>query len=351
MFEKTNQKQDSGDNSQNIQVAGNLIIGITEASAREIALDIYRENFIKLATEAKEIAFNRVEELVEDFLGKLHERNPESLDSLKDPGMQVSLFNAQKEYAKTGDKNLEETLVDMLVDRASIKERNLKQIVLDESIITVSKLTTEQIDILTLVFLLTRTINNKIVSIPTLKKYFIEYLFPFISSLTNEESTYEHLVYSGCSSFMSISYDDKLETILRNRYKALFLKGFTKEEFENSIGEMEKYKDLIIPCFHDLSKFQLNTMDEKKLESKALAKGIDAAIISRLNQSYTTYLMTPEESKDFILDQTPELEQLLKVWATSNMNSTSLTSVGIAIAHANFRRKTGLSLDLGIWIK
>lgn len=45
------------------------------------------------------------------------------------------------------------------------------------------------------------------------------------------------------------------------------------------------------------------------------------------------------------------MENLFDIWKNSAMKNMTLTSVGIAIAQANFRRKTGLSLDLDIWIR
>jgi hypothetical protein len=352
MSDKTNQKQTSGDNSQNIQVAGNLVFGITEQRAREIAVEIYQDNFIKLSKEAHDTAIARVNELVDDFLVKLHERSPSGLDSLKDPGMQAALYTAQKEYAKTGDKNLEETLVEMLVDRAANTERDFKQIVLDESISTVSKLTPEQLDILTLIFILTRSIKNSVRDIPSFTQYLKGYILPFVSSLTKEQASYDHLVYSGCSSIMSIAYDVKLENILKNRYKAFFLKGMTKEEFENLVGKFEDYKDFLIQCFHAPEKYQPNLMDEKKMEETAKEKGIEESIIGKLKQTYNKqYQMTPDEARTFILKEVPELEQLLDTWGNSNMHATTLTSVGIAIAQANFRRRTGVSFELSMWIK
>jgi hypothetical protein len=42
---------------------------------------------------------------------------------------------------------------------------------------------------------------------------------------------------------------------------------------------------------------------------------------------------------------------LFDIWNNSEMKHMTLTSVGIAIAQANFRRKTGKTIDLSIWIK
>jgi len=45
------------------------------------------------------------------------------------------------------------------------------------------------------------------------------------------------------------------------------------------------------------------------------------------------------------------MKDLLDFWDNSSMKHLTLTSVGIAIATANLRRKTGISVDLDIWIK
>jgi hypothetical protein len=63
------------------------------------------------------------------------------------------MFNTQKkEYAKTGDVDLKEQLLDLLIQRIDSDERSLKQVVLDEAIILLPKLTKDQINLLTLLF-------------------------------------------------------------------------------------------------------------------------------------------------------------------------------------------------------
>ena len=57
------------------------------------------------------------------------------------------------------------------------------------------------------------------------------------------------------------------------------------------------------------------------------------------------------EIKTILLDAIPEMEKIFDVWNKSSFNQLELTSVGIAIAHANYRRKTGETMDLSIWIK
>lgn len=47
----------------------------------------------------------------------------------------------------------------------------------------------------------------------------------------------------------------------------------------------------------------------------------------------------------------PEMEKVQQYWKESFAKNSTLTSVGTAIAHANFVSKTGINADLSIWIK
>ena len=54
--------------------------------------------------------------------------------------------------------------------------------------------------------------------------------------------------------------------------------------------------------------------------------------------------------KSLIIDSNPCFEKLLEAIDSSMFNRFELSSVGIAIAHANYRRRTGKTMDLSIWI-
>ena len=342
--------QEGGEYSTNLQ--GQSIVinqGITYQDAKNIAIDVFKSNFLELSTNAAGIAKHRAEELIDDFLNKIKERNPNSLNSVEDPGMQSAIFTAQKEYAKTGDKDLSDMLVDILVDRAAQPERNLKQIVLDESLAIVPKLTLSQLDTLTIIFIIKYSRNLEVSSIPLLKKYLEDYISPFTSLLSKEDSLYQHLEYSGCgsTSFGSLN----IEQILLNDYKCIFCKGFTKEQFETTSISFEKYPTLIISCLHDTTKFQIAAIDEDALEKKAKAIGIEDTEINKLKPLMNNYQMKKEEAKEIIKQQGEFMNVLFDIWDNSSLEKMTLTSVGIAVASANLRRKTGITVDLGIWIK
>jgi hypothetical protein len=326
--------------------------GITYSDARQIALDVYKANAMTLAEEAAVTARNRAEELTDDFFATLQQRNAEAVKSLESPGMQHALFTAQKEYARTGDKDLEALLVDMLVDRAGAAARDIKQIVLDEAIMVASKLTVERLDALTLVFLLTRTRNGTICSLPTFAAYLDSHITPFVDGLTVAPSCYEHLEYTKCGSLMHFGNHNPIQEFWRQHYQGVFAKGFTAEEWSKRFPNRDDLKQwIVMPCLHDPAKCQINALNEGHLKEECDKRSIESKDVTLLLMMLRLNEMSACEIREYVISVRPSLKKLFDAWEQSQLSQLSVTTVGIAVAHANFRRRTAIQLDLSIWVK
>lgn len=348
---KSSQKQAAGNNSTNLQgQAITINQGISYSDAKEIALDVFKANYLELRTEAAAIAQKRAEEVTDDFISKLSERNPNAIEELKQPAMQDALFTVQKQYAKSGDKELGDLLVDILVDRAAEPKRNMLQIVLDESLNVAPKLTIEQLDTITLNFLLARTRCLSLQNYQELVSHFTKTICPFIENLTSEHTHYNHIEYLGCGHVRAGDYG-QLENNLRSNYKAYFSMGFTPEEFESEVGSNIKLKELLIPCFHTPQRSQLCCMDDNVLENMSKERAFSNEEMEKLKQLFEKTTMAQNDVKTLLVQENPSMSKVFDVWDNSPLKKLELTSVGIAIAHANYRRKTGHTLDLSIWIK
>ncbi len=346
------QQQKGGNQSTNVQGKSVTIQqGISYTDAKEIALDVYKANFLELSKEAAELAITRAEELTDHFLEELRVKKPDYLYSASNPAMQMAIFNAQKEYARTGDKNLEDLLVDILVERATESERNIHQIVLDESLQIAPKLTKEQLDALTVSFLITKTRNNKLINFDYLKGFLQSHLAPFVKTLSTDSSCYAHLEYAGCGSVMHLGSLQPLENVLLHCYPGLFCKGFDKNELEKTVGTFDSLNGVIIPCLHDKSKFQASGMDNDRISEICEIAGIEEGVCEKLKGIQSKYRMSDKEVKIFICSITPDLNHLFNVWNDSELSKFHLTTVGIALAHANFRITTGIKLRLDTWIR
>jgi hypothetical protein len=79
-------------------------------------------------------------------------------------------------------------------------------------------------------------------------------------------------------------------------------------------------------------------------------RGITVDDENRVRTLFSMKRMSDAEVKDFLLKQRPQLSELFDIWDNSPMKYMTLTSVGIAIGHANIQRKAGMKFDLTIWI-
>lgn len=346
------QKQISGNDSTNLQ-ANQIVInqGITYADAKDIALEVYKTNAIQFKAEAIETVRVRVEEITEKILTQIIERKPESFSELKNPAFQDAMFTVQKQFAKTGEEDLGALLVDILVDRAAHPERTMLQIVLDEALDIAPKLTLEQADSITLNFLLVRTRRLNLTSFDDFKQYFIDFIVPFIEKLTSERTAYSHIEYLGCGHTRAGDYGS-LEVVIKDIYKVFLSRGFTEEEFISAqIGDIESFKWALMECMHDTQKLQFNFYDENTLIDQCSRNNVPTEIVERIKPLIDNTTKTPDEVKSIVLSFHPSLQKLFDIWNGSPIKSLELTGVGIAIAHANYRRKKSDTMDLSIWIK
>lgn len=344
------QTQKGGESSLNIQAGGDVKItsALSYADVKEIALDVFQENFCKLAGLAKQTARQRAEEITDKFLTELQKRNPDGLKNAEDVDFQHSLFTVQKEYARTGDKDLGDILVDILVDRSKEDKRSILQIVLNESLQIVPKLTRDQIATLTVIFTLKHTKFLRMDRLESLRDYIDHRISPFVSSLSLNQALCQHLVYAGCAS-ISIG-QTSIEKIFRRNYPGLFSKGFSSEEIKELGHPINRMLPLFAKSLHSEELFQLSFLDEDILKQTAKKMDLTDPQVDKLLSLQNKYLMSAKEVKEYLLVVHPCLKKLFDVWENSLLKNTSLTSVGIAIGHANMRRVTGESVDLAIWI-
>lgn len=110
-----NQKQQSGDNSTQI-IAQNITIGIDEKRAREIYDEKYEIAKSQFTQEAIEIAKSRVQELENQFIGKM-KKIEGALASFADPSTQMLIIEAQKSAAQSERKSDYELLSELLLQK------------------------------------------------------------------------------------------------------------------------------------------------------------------------------------------------------------------------------------------
>lgn len=343
------QRQSVGSDGIGIQAGGNVNIGISVEEARSIALDVAKVTFYELTGLAKDTMSARVEEITEHVISRISKEYPEGLRKAVDPDFQYALLTVQKQYGRTGDEDLGQLLADLLVDRSKQDQRSILQIVLNESLEVAPKLTASQLSILAVAFFLRYTVENKMASDAQLGLYFDVYLQPFVSGLVNSIASFQHLEFAGCGSAQMAHAS--LEDIFLHGYTGLFVKGFDAAVVEASGLSDSLCRKFLIPCLNDKTKFQVGAMNLEVLQKLIGLEEVapqDAVMIFSL---FGRNKMSASEVRSKCVALRSYMERVFTFWDESDIHKFSLTSVGIAIGHANIKKTIGKEFaDLSIWI-
>lgn len=346
-----NQEQNVGTGAVAVQAGNDVHItqnGLSYSEVRDVALDVFRANFFQLAGPAMETAKARAEEITEEFLKKLQLENPDGFGKGQDPDFQHALYTVQREYARNGDKDLGDLLVDLLVDRSKQEQRDILQIVLNESLATAPKLTDSHLAVLAIKFLFQYTQNIRIGNHQLFGEYLDNHVSPFASKLVKNDSCYQHLEFTGCGSVQM--GESTLEGILEYHYSGQFFKGFDHSEIAARQISIGLDGNFFITCLNNPSKIQVRANSLALLKDNFQTFNISAEDQEKIVALFNTGKMTHPEIREKCISLRPFMDSVFDTWSNSNMKAFTLTSVGMAIGHANIKRMVGEFASLSIWI-
>lgn len=135
---KSDQSIDGNNNNQ----AGRDInqYGISYADAKEIALDIYRNELPYLTKLAADEAWKRVEPVLNEILAQIHQKKPEAINAFAEPEVQYMLGSTMKTASSTDDSVVHDTLVQLAVDHVLSEGRSYERIIDEQAIETLQKM-------------------------------------------------------------------------------------------------------------------------------------------------------------------------------------------------------------------
>lgn len=300
------QNQRAGDNSVNVQAQlVHLQSGLSYTEVREVALDVFKANHHELSKRAAELARVRAEELTDEYLRKLSAVAPGQLAvAAVDPGVQVALYEAQKDYvAAGGDAVTGNMLVELLVQRSALPDRTLEQLVVTEALKVVPKLTLGQLNALTCNFVMRRVQSTTASDLVQVIAWLRANLVPFAHELPRSLLYYEHLTYAGCGYFSG----------------RVSLAKLVSETYPQAGGQIRK------------EVFLVRDDDALGVPSPKRAK-TDEQIV-----------------RDLLIRSHPSMKVVYAAWAEP-LSRLELTTIGLAIAHANWRRVIQTEHELSLWL-
>lgn len=343
----TDQSQTGGMGSTNTQI-GHISMGMSYSDVRDIAKDVFRDNFLLLKGDAKEAMETRVAELRDAIIERLKEENIHELAGFAHPEKQSALFDAQKGFALSGDGDLKTMLVDTIAKLAREPERSLKSIVLQEAIKTMPSLTRRQVNAIALSFMLRSVGFHGAGTLEAVIKNYELGVGGPTADIEVSGGDFRHLEFTRCGvvEITELSF----MPLLRDLYPGLVSVGMSEDLVHERFGAIAIPTGGLMRSLWQPGNWQIAAVNQTVLDEKSKSGGWTSEQEAILLEILRSYPMDDTAMRTALIDISAFASRLLEVWDNTSLKSMKLTSVGIAIAHSHCS-SNGLSLpDLEIWI-
>lgn len=343
MNDNVKQDQRAGDHCVNIQISnqGPSLSETQQMIKQEVEGKfhaILQDNFIKLREDALACANARSNELMTVFLDKLLQMpqtvTEQVLTRLKEPGIQMSILEAQKGYIKSGDADKLERISSLLKDKLIEKQDSLKSYLIDDALDVIPKLTKTHINFLTCL-MYAGTVNDKVCDWDSLKTIVLDDIVGLHRGVEVDNNDLSYLSQLKCVERDSSRRRFNLYKLLENHYKGLFAAGL--EEKELDLDLLNKIKPTILmPCINDSKKYQINALNENKLSEKLQKHFLTPKDEQQIKQ-YFRKILPQYEIQSKIRKLAPTIDSI-NLWL-EQYNNLFLTPLGMLIAISNFKQK------------
>lgn len=347
------QDQIAKENAIAVQTKGDVHIeqnnGVSYSDVKDIAYDLFEANFVRLSKSAADIALKRSMEITEKAITKLKKEFGDKFDKANDPNFQSCLYDIQVEYAKTGDDELGDLLLDALLQVCGENSRSLKGITFQESLKIIPKLTKTHVVTLSIIFFLRSCTQAGIRNYAMFGNFLDNLVKPLLGEISTHPSCYQHLEFTGCVTFDN--GQPSLASSFKNVFPELFQTGFD----ESVVGSLKlnnnMREEFISTCLVDNKKFSVWFLPDAGLNAKLNRLNIPIEVQKRVIHAYTMHRMSDEEVIKRCIEVRPYMSNLFDIWTSQGIKNLRLTTVGIAIGSQHFGKISQTKTDLSNWFE
>jgi hypothetical protein len=348
------QRQNAAGGSTAVQAAGNVSInnGVTVTQMAEIltALSSHVETLERGAHVKIEA---RLKTFKDDLIERFATDDNTRAEAFRDPDFLAATLDAQKAYARSGDDGLRKMLTDLVAQRSKIEKRSRLSLSLNDAIAKVGSIPEADLNMLTLIFLFQNVQNSGLSNLPSLAEFMSSAVVPLLSNVSKSDSAVSYLAAHGCvlAPTRIASQMNALALLLRD-YSSIIKKGATEEALRAKFDDYDVLvaRGLVVnsPYGNDLKVF---SHSGPNLEGILVSSGISGKYADDYNELTKDANPSVEEFKPVFALHLPVLNDILETYDHPNIRDSRLTSIGIALAHANLAKGRFRDADLSEWIK
>lgn len=242
------QKIESVNQSTIVQAKGDINFnGITAETAMEICKYVVKAELAVYTQDARVEAEKRLSDISKKTIDRITSLKEDLLYRFKEPAIQMALNETFKNHIASGNEELGENLIDLLIERLRVQERTTEQSIIDEARNIIPKLSSNTVSLLAIM-----VFSNLI--FPYNKKQYDDLLLklaPLAERLENISSLdIAHLKQVGCGYGISAFHVvEPLEKSLLSGYDLFFRHSISLDKL-NYI--FQKYPQLNVSQKTDL---------------------------------------------------------------------------------------------------
>lgn len=344
------QRLTAGNNNTIIQ-AQNYYAGdstkITIAQVQEISQQVVQHELDKFSDSAIETLNQRFDEFTLNYISRQSETAPGGFESLKQPFMQRALRTAKIEFGASGEPDIGESLVNILVDLSEKKPGMMHSILLNDALTVVPKLAKPHVAALTTSLIMTLTVMNRITSRQDFYAFLVENVLPIADTLPTDSIPYRHLVFTQTAWLQP--FPQSIGTRLHETYGGIFTVGFEKSDIPTEIEDF--YGSLFVDHDTDPNRVRFAAGTKSLLDAHIASNSRLSSHSDWIHNQFDSTRMQPDDIVKEIGDDVPGMAKVLTTFADTDLDSINLTSLGIVIAHANWRAMgTGIQPPLSAYL-
>ncbi|OMC28188.1 hypothetical protein A5739_02900 [Mycobacterium colombiense] len=311
-------------------------------------MEAFRAEVVNYTGEAYDRAMTLGQQLMTEFVERLAQKAPENIDSLKTVAMQHAILSAQTSAAVADDEELTHTLVDILIDKSGAEPRGFKGVILSEALEVARKLTADQVNLLTALVIIARTISHNLNTAQRVLDHLDERCRPLYGKIPTTYVALQYMSYTGVGNIDSTAALLGPPTMAKKiiqTYDSVFTSGFSVDELPEGLKPLVGLPDAIVPVDE-----RYEAGDNRYRVAVASAQTLDRfSDAGSLNEPYLAHQaeikaliqnrhLAPERFMGVVEIDKPDLAQFIRDLDKISAPMFVLSAVGVAIGQANWRR-------------
>ena len=330
------QKIESVNQSTIVQAKGDINFnGITAETAMEICKYVVKAELAVYTQDARVEAEKRLSDISEKTIDRITSLKEDLLHRFEEPAIQMALNETFKNYIASGNEELGENLIDLLIERLRVQDRTTEQSIIDEARNIIPKLSSNTVSLLAIM------VFSKLI-FPYNKEQYDDLLLklaPLAEKFKNINSLdIAHLKQVGCGYGISAFHvAESLEKDLLSIYDLFFRYNISLDELNDlfrKYSQQTTNSDLlyILGLFSTEGQYVSFNVGSTKTVTEAFNQANKDKLIPLFEDLKNKAIpFTEDEVRDYHIQKDARWQFAFEVFKNNQMTTFQLNPVGVYI--------------------